>query len=100
MSGLNKPMAAKKSKQSKQHSDGNININGQYQAQYSQGIDAYHSGVMLSNAWSSAKKQGWTRALEDDKILYEKCSKESVRKSIELRIHRAFGLAPKYSKAA
>lgn len=100
MAGLNRASKAKSIKNSKQYSDSNININGQYQAQYSQGIDAYHSHVQFSACWSAAKKEGWRRALNDDKKLYDMCSKESVRKSIEHRIHCAFGLEEETKKAA
>lgn len=100
MSKLNKAGAAKRAAQSKQHTNGNVNVNGQYQAQYSQGIDAYHSGCQYSECWSCAKQQGWRRALQDDKNWYERTGNPDLKKKIEHRIHRAFGIVSKWSVAA
>lgn len=89
MSKVNKQLAAKKAAQSKQYSSGNINVNGQYQSQYSQGMDAYTSGVMFSQLWSAPKQQGWMRVFKQDKATAENTALESVRVSVIARIHRA-----------
>lgn len=72
MSKLNKPLAAKKAQQSKLYRQGNFNANGDYQSQWSQGVDAWHNGTPYSNAWHPHKQQGWRKAFQREVEFAEK----------------------------
>ena len=93
MSKLNKSLAAKKARASRQYYNGEINPNGAYQSNYSAGRDAYISRVPYSDAWHPHKKQGWKAQRDSDIRLLNQCSTQAVKDSIANRLLECMGVA-------
>lgn len=73
MSKLNKAGAAKIAAIGRKYSNGDFNVNGVYQGQYSLGRDAWFSGAKYSSLWSKAFKEGWRAARDADIAFANQC---------------------------